>query len=469
MNRVFYFLLFSLLALSGYSQEKLAIDINFENYYNDTLLVAYYYGNRQLVSDTLIRTEEDPIFHWVGDSLVDQGMYLAVTLPEREFIQFLVPESDQVFNVKTDAIDMTKLEIEGSKENELFLDYVSFISDQRTKVDDFKARLNNPLSTDKDKLEAESGLERIDSEVENYIDQVSAQHPKSITALILNSNKAIDIPEFEGTEKEIQVQQYVFYKKNYFETIDTKHPAIFRTPILDQRMNYYLDKLTPNHPDSIIIAVDYLLGLLEPGSESFQFYLSSYLTQYANSKIVGMDAVYVHIADKYYSEEKTPWVDEENLLLIKDNADDIRPVMLGNQVPDVTFYDEDNRPVKISDIDYTLLVVLFWAPDCGHCKKTMPDFVSFEESYRDKDVKVLAVCTKHKEKTKTCWEAIPEKGMTNFVNVADEFHKSRFKIKFNVKTTPKVFVLDKERTILMKNIGIEQIPSVIDELLNQIK
>ena len=99
----------------------------------------------------------------------------------------------------------------------------------------------------------------------------------------------------------------------------------------------------------------------------------------------------------------------------------------------------------------------------------MPDFVTFEEAYRDKGVKVLAVCTKHKEKMKTCWESVTEKNMLNFVNVADEFHRSRFKIKFNVKTTPKVFILDQERTILMKNIGVEQIPPVIDELLDQIK
>lgn len=469
MNRVFYLMMCLFMTLNVNSQEKLAIDFSIDNYYNDTLLIAYYYGDRQLISDTLMNTKDDPIFHWRKDSLVYQGMYLAVTLPDREYIQFLVPESDQAFKVNTDAIDMSKMQIDGSEENTLFLNYVGFISKQKSEVEDIKARLNNPFSSEQEKLEAEAMLERVDETVANYIEQISDQHPNSITALILNSNKAIDFPEFEGTEQERKIKQYVYYKENYFESINTKHPAIFKTPILDQRFNYYLEKLTPNHPDSIITTVDYLLGLLETGSEPYRFYLSSYLTKYANSKIVGMDKVYVHIADKYYSPEKSPWIDEENLLLIKDNADDIRPVLLGNQVPDVMFYDEHNNPVKISDLDYTLLVLLFWAPDCGHCKKTMPDFVEFEEAYRDKDIKVLAVCTKHKEKTKTCWETIPEKNMTNFVNVADEFHRSRFKIKFNVKTTPKVFVLDKERTILMKNIGIDQIPSVIDELLNQIK
>ena len=469
MNQVFYFLLCLFLTPSVYSQEKLAINISVDNYYNDTLLIAYYYGDRQLVSDTLFNTEEDAVFHWKKDSLVDQGMYLAVTLPEREYIQFLVPESDQAFSVKSDALDMSKMQVEGSEENQLFLNYVTFISDQRSQVEDIKGRMNNSLSSEEERMKATKELEVVDLNVANYIDQISAEYPNSITALILNSNKAVDFPEFEGTEQEKKLKQYIFYKNNYFESIDTKHPAIFKTPILDQRFLYYIDKLTPNHPDSIIVSVDYLLGLLEKGSEPYKFYLSSFLTRYANSKIVGMDKVYVHISDEYYSLENSPWIDEENLLLIKDNADDIRPVMLGNQVPDVTFYDENKNPVKISDLDYTLLVILFWAPDCGHCKKTMPDFVSFEENYRDKDVKVLAVCTKHKEKTKTCWESIPEKNMTNFVNVADEFHRSRFKIKFNVKTTPKVFILDKERTILMKNIGIEQIPSVIDELLNQIK
>ena len=469
MRSIYLIVVSVLLSLHIQAQDSLSIDITLDNYYNDSLLIAYYYGDRQLVYDTLLNNEEDKVFHWRSDSLVNEGMYLMVTLPERQYIQFLVPKDDQEFKIKGDAIILNEVEYDGSEENELFLKYVDFISEQKSKVDRLKAVLGDPLATDGKKIEAQKELEQIDVDVANYIKKVSEENPGSITALILNSNTAIDFPEFEGTEEEINMKKYVYYKKKYFETIDVRHPAIFHTPILDQRFKYYIDNLTPKHPDSIKISVDYLLGLLEEGSEPYKYYLSTFLNMYANSKIVGMDAVYVHIADKYYSESKSPWIDEENLLLIKENADDIRPVLLGNQVPDVIFYDEENNPVRISDLDYNLLVVLFWAPDCGHCKKTMPDFVKFEEAYRDKGVKVLAVCTKHKEKTKTCWESIPEKKMTNFVNVADEFHRSRFKIKFNVKTTPKVFILDKERTILMKNIGIEQIPPVIDELLDQIK
>lgn len=471
MNMIKRLILFVVLNISintvVFTQDTLSVNLSLDNYYNDSLLIAYYYGDRQLVQDTLIVSESDSSFHWHKDTLVEQGMYMAVTLPDRQFVQFLIPEKDQQFSVKLNGLDLSTMKVEGSEENNLFLDYVEFISKQKDRASALQAIKSDPNSTSEQVNLAQENLENIDIEVSAYIKDISDKHPKSITAMILNSNTAIDIPDFEGTQEEVQMKRYVYYKKNYFESIDTKHPAILRTPILDQRINYYLEKLTPNYPDSIKLSVDYLMSLLEPDSESYRYYLSTFLNKYANSKIVGMDAVYVHIADNYYSEEKTPWIDEENLLLIKDNADDIRPVLLGNIAPDLSFYDKEGNPVKISDLDYELLVLLFWAPDCGHCKKTMPEYVEFEKQYRDKNVKIMAVCTKHKEKTKTCWDAIEEKEMGFFTNVADEFHKSRFKIKFNVKTTPKLFILDKDRTILMKNIGADQLAPVIDEFLNQ--
>ena len=95
----------------------------------------------------------------------------------------------------------------------------------------------------------------------------------------------------------------------------------------------------------------------------------------------------------------------------------------------------------------------------------MPGYVQFEKEFRDKGVKVLAVCSKLKDKTATCWDAIEEKGMEKFINAGDENHRSRFKIKYNVRTTPKVFILDKDRKILMKNIGAEQLSEVMHNIM----
>ena len=72
-----------------------------------------------------------------------------------------------------------------------------------------------------------------------------------------------------------------------------------RIPFLYKKIKGYLDKLVVQHPDSINKEVDRVLNLLKPAEESFRYYLSHLLNTYARSKVVGFDAVYVHIIENF--------------------------------------------------------------------------------------------------------------------------------------------------------------------------
>jgi peroxiredoxin len=462
--RFFTTAIFCLLYLFSTAQQGYNIDIELENYNNDTLLVGYYYGDRQLVKDTLI-TDNPGKFSFVGQDTLDPGMYILVTKPDNSFIQFMVPTNDQHFKIMGDAMIVEDIAFEGSVDNDLLTDYVKYISEKRKLTEKLDADVEMGISTlNTEEIGAEKT--KIDTEVKAYIAKIMSEHPETVTALLLKSNIGIDVPEYEGTAEEVQINKYLYYKLHYFDNIEMDNPAALRTPFLHNRVDYYMEKLTVQHPDSIKLGIDYVLEKVEPAPKTFQFYLSHFLNKYANSKVVGFDAIYVHLVDNYYAVGKAPWMDEETLLKIKDNADDLRPVLIGNIAPDITVYEEDNKPISLSDIDADYTVLYFWAPDCGHCKKSIPKVVEFNEQYKDKGVKVFAICTKHREKTKGCWEALKERNMLGFINAADENHKSRFKIKFNVKTTPKIFILNRDREILMKNIGSEQLSKVMDNILS---
>ena len=291
-------------------------------------------------------------------------------------------------------------------------------------------------------------------------------NPNYIGTLVLKANKEIKMPEFGRSEEE-RMAQYLYYKSHYFDFVDLADPNTLRTPFLFQRVNYYLEKLTPNHPDSIITSLDYILERMESAEINYQYYLSHYLNHYAQTKVVGYDAIYVHLADNYYGKGKAYWAEEETIDKIIDRSNKLKPVLLGEIGADIMVYGEDGTPVSISDIDYEYLVLLFWAPDCGHCKKSMPGFIEFAENYKELNIKVFAICTKYRDKVKDCWEYVNDKNMLGFINGADEFNKSDFKIKYYVSSTPKVYILDKNREILMKNIGAEQLDRVFEEILTR--
>ena len=79
--------------------------------------------------------------------------------------------------------------------------------------------------------------------------------------------------------------------------------------------------------------------------------------------------------------------------------------------------------------------------------------------------RILAICTKHRDKEPSCWEAVEEKGMDLWINASDVNHISRFKSKYNVETTPSIFILDEERKIIMKRIGAQHLDEVMQEII----
>lgn len=453
-----------LLLSSSFAQSGHDIDLKINGYTNDTLIVGYYFMDRQLVLDTIFN-EEIGVFKITGEETLESGMYLVLTLPDRQVGQFMVPADDQDFTLEFNTANMRYAEVEGSVDNQMFQDYLVYIGECKARADDLNSQIEMAGANAEKKANLEKELDKLDEDVNAHLDKLITENPNTVTALLLKSNVAVPMPEFQGDPEQVKLDRYYFYKQHYFDNLDFNNPAILRTAFLHAKVNYYLEKLTPQHPDSVSYSLDVLLSKMDEDSELFKAYLSHYLTKYAKSKFIGYDAIYVHLVKNYYAKGKAPWVEEETLLKMTDEARRLDPVLIGRTAEDIQVYKEDGTIVKISELDYEYLVLYFWDPDCGHCKKTTPKLVEFEQKYKDKGVKVLAVCTALRDKTPKCWDSVKEKDMLAFINVADQKHKSRFKLKYNIKTTPTIFVLDPAREILIKGLGIEQLPEVMDNII----
>jgi hypothetical protein len=78
---------------------------------------------------------------------------------------------------------------------------------------------------------------------------------------------------------------------------------------------------------------------------------------------------------------------------------------------------------------------------------------------------ILAICTTTGSDISECWKSAPAKGMAIWLNVSDQYLRSRYKTIYDVKTTPQIFILDKDKKIIVKKIGGEDLTSVMDEVL----
>ena len=459
------FTLFCIVLNSLNLSAQVDIDFEVEGYNSDTLLLAYYYADKVLITDTLY-SEGDNKFNYKSDSLLPYGMYLAVSPSGDYFYQLLIDGDDQEFYVNINSERERPILFKGSDENLMFYEYMHFLTVSRGEI----AKLDQALSTtDSTMISITDQLQKdkmnVNKLVEDRQEEILTGHPNSVTSLLLKSNIPFEFPEFTGTPEELEIKKYRYYKDRYFDQLDMTHPAILRTPVLDQRISYYIDNLTPNAPDSIIESIDVILGSLEDNDDAFQYYLSNFLNDYGNSKYIGMDAVYVHLALEYYDKGKATWVEEENLKEIVGNAKKIKPTLIGKDAPDFTVKSQDGTEYTLESFNKDFTILMFWKPDCSHCTKAMPHMIDFAEKYKDQSVDILTICTKTGKDYGSCWEGVEEKNMGTLLNTGDEFHRSRIFSKYYVNSTPSIYIIDKEKKIKLKKVPAENLDAVMQQLM----
>jgi thiol-disulfide isomerase/thioredoxin len=451
----------TVMAQKGYN-----IKVKLSNYPAKEVVLGFNYGEKQYVKDTF-ELGADGFFTIKADTLLKPGVYLVVTKPDNNFLQVMVPADDQDFSITTDAKDLTGgAKIKGSEDNEVFYDYMQFLGKQRPESDTLKAQFQRQKSNKADSLRLTEEINKIDERVKKYQRDMIAKYPNLVCAKIIKASMDPDQPTFTGTDEEIQRKRYYWYRAHYFDHLDVGDPTMIRTPVLHQRVDYFITKLVPQHPDSINKELDILFKKMETSPETQRYYITHFLNHFAKIKLVGFDACYVHIGKNYYCTAN--WPDPKDKEKICDNVARLEPVLIGKIAPNIVVKDKDNKPVSLYDVDADYTVLFFWAPDCGHCKKAAPDLVEFAKAWKERGVKVFNVCTAVNDSAKVeCWKGIEEKQFSDefFINTYDPYIQSRYKKLYDVQTTPQVFILDRNHEILMKRIEAKQLGTVMESLI----
>lgn len=467
MNRIYFILLFFCLTANLSAQNGHRIEIGIEGYEEKSLMLGFYYGDKTLLKDTAYVNDQGT-YVFEGEEALDPGMYLVVLQPDNNYFQLLIDQTEQFFKVQTKKAELTKnLEFENAPENELFYSYLKYLGDARPASE----KLQKAYAEAKDKAEKqkiEGQINQLNQKVQDFQSDLVAKHPKSFTALIINSNKPVPSPPaFEGAEEEVQRKNWYFHRQHYFDHIDVADQRLIRTPFFFEKINTYIEKLHFQTPDSLKNAMDDLLDKIEPSPETYKFFLIHYLNKYASSKVVGMDAVYVHLALNYYGKGKADWVEQEQLGKILKDAKKLEPLLIGKKAPNIKSQRQDGTKVEMYDVNAEYTIVYFWRYDCGHCKKSTPFMRDFYNKYKDQGVKIYSICTKQGKEIPGCWDYIKENEVEDWMHTVDPY--GLYMLDYDVKTTPQMYILNKDKEIIMKKIGAEQLEEVMDKIIEMNK
>lgn len=463
-------LLFSLTFLLSFclpvlSQKGYEIKVNLSSYTEDVLYLAYHYGNKQYLKDTVNR-QADGSFLFAGNEPLDPGTYILVMAPDNFTLDFQVGKDEQHFGLTLDRENTVgTVEVTGvSRENELFFDYLKFLQEKRDEAEKISEK-DSGTGNKKSEAKRQKRMDGLTKKVKAYQTKLISDNSGSLTAAIVRASLNMEYPDFEGSEQEKQTKLWRYAQAHHFDNIDLADQRMLRTAVLQSKVDYFIQKLQIQHPDTISQAIDQVLAQMKPAEETYQFFVIHFLNEYAKSKIIGMDAVYVHMVENYYTGGKAPWVDSGQLEKILDNAARLKPLLIGKTAPNIRLSYPDGSEFDLHDVEAEYTILYFWRYDCEHCKTSTPDLAEFYKRFKDKGVKMLAVCTKGPGELQGCWDYADEMELDGWIMASSASGRSVDRGPFRVRSTPQIFVLDKNKVIKSKRLGASQLAEVVSGLM----
>jgi thiol-disulfide isomerase/thioredoxin len=440
------------------------IKINIKSLANTKMILAFYYGDKQYVKDTAF-FDKNGVCTLKADTVLPGGIYLAVfpTLNNKYF-EFII--SEPRFSITTDTSDLAgKLEVKGSVENEVFYKDMHFLTLKRKESEMYSAQLK-AAKDEKEKEAAKDKLKKLDEEVKAERLDIINKNPNLLYSKVILGMKPVDVgdPPKDAVGRLIDSNwAWRSYKRQYWNSFDLKDDRLIRTPIFHGKLKEYYGRTLIQIPDSLIVEGDLLLRKMNPKSEIFKYTLVYMLNEMANSKVMGFDAVYVHLVKEYYSKGYATWVDSTQLYKINERGRILDPLLLGRKAKNIALADTTLKNIhSLYDIPNKYTVLCFWDPDCSHCKKEIPKLAEVYHKLKAQkiDVAVYAPSIMSIEEMKK-WTDFIKANNLDWINVADPYHQNNFRFDWDIQSTPQIYILDKDKNIKAKRIGADQVEDFI--------
>lgn len=130
---------------------------------------------------------------------------------------------------------------------------------------------------------------------------------------------------------------------------------------------------------------------------------------------------------------------------------------LGKPATDLTLYSVSKKPVQMLSPDADFTVLYFYTIDCPACESATKKMVEIQKRFSDKNVQFTAIYTGTDKKWKNY---LKENGFT-WESLWDRDRKSGMFEKYDLVAVPKIYLLDKDKNTLGKDIK----PEILEEVL----
>lgn len=389
------------------------------------------------------QVEENGKFKIELDSTNTAGIYKIVYGVPQEANNF-----DLIYNGKEDVVlefSLSEgLEFKESNENTLWTSYTNSIEMINRTISNFYSRQSDD----------EDAFMDIFKTLKETQDAFELASNGTLASVFITANRPY-IPE--------SYEDVATYSKNlkntYLKNVDFANPLLQSSEFLSDRVMAYVFGMSADPTEDFYKQqIDSLVTYIGSGNAEIKTVLLQ--TLWNNMVQLEETAVANYIADRYLLELAKK---DDNLQLVnelnryKNNA-------IGALAIDFPLtYPKDGTNVTSSlhelDIADNYLVI-FWNSGCSHCLAQLPEIRKKVDGIDSKTLKVIAYGTQGEDPD---WEREILK-YPHFIHVIDDVNSGRFVgNEYGVEMTPTYIVLDKNKKIVSKPQGLEELLTILEE------
>ena len=417
--------------LPGFSQKNgYKIQITISDVPDEMLYLVGNYGENQWIADSAaVNGKFTAVFK--GEEALPSGIYIVQNKAQQSYLDLIIDQSRH-FSIATSMDKLLKERvIKKSPENQLLFEVE-------------KAAFLSVL------LPTES------SAIVQYADL----SPQTLLSKFLKAVQPVKVPsspELDST----QIHQYkVAY---FFDGIDVNDARLLRVPMLPEKVFSYFTELLPQQPDTLIERITAFLDGIQT-KEVFDYYLEKLFKEYAGYHTdYDLDAVAVYLYDRYCAKGLCSFITPDYERITWKKMERKRKLLPGQQVPFLEAYDREGKVVRTQDLESSYILLWFWEPDCETCMELTPVLLDFYSQFKHRlDFEVYAVALTEDEQA---WTDFINRYHLDWINVSFVKGFPNYDVidYFDIMTTPNLVLLDRNHTILTRQISFEHIRCLMEQ------
>lgn len=455
-------------ALHAQTMDSTHIEVQIEGIPAGKTRLVGVFGDRNYIVDSAV-VDATGRFEIRRKNLLPAGFYTFLLPGGNKNFSILV-DKDQLFFLRANAADIPgTMQVVGSLNTSLFYENYRFQAKQDPELNQLAEQMRGKPESSPEYQKAKARQTQILEERKAHLETIYKQNPDAFFTKFKMAGQNPDLTYPRKANGDIDtLRQLMHYRGHFWDNVDFNDTRLLYTPVIGNKLRRYIKEMTPQNRDSIIPVADALIRRVMPYKPYFQFFANWIALQYENTKTTVMDgeAVYVHVVKNFFTPQLAFWDKPENLEKLQKHVWEMEASLLWKKGPDVRAKDVMTGTEKsIYEMTAPIVVVFMFSPDCEHCQKDAPKIQEIARNWKSRGVEFYGIGVSTTEEE---LKPFIQKHGFQFPVVFDPTNRAIY-AKYFVDITPELYILNKDRTIVAKNLKAEQLEEVFQRELKKMK